>query len=97
MMSDDALIERVAEALPLYLRGDGPCADCGTDENIIWHTDSVFWNQVMGPDDRYAILCVACFVKRTWAAGFLPTGWRLTPEWPEKRWFKAEANEEVQP
>ena len=29
------------------LQGDSPCADCGTDENIMWHTDNIFWNLVM--------------------------------------------------
>lgn len=68
--------------LPERLRGDGPCVDCGTFDNIVWFTDSVFWNQVMGPDDRYAIVCMLCFVIRTAAVGFWPTGWRLVPEWP---------------
>ena len=73
--------------LAAELRGDGPCADCGTLDNIVWFTDNVFWNAVTGEnvvhEEPYgAILCVTCFVQRTHDAGMSPTGWRLLPEWP---------------
>ncbi len=74
-------------ALPEHLRGDGPCQDCGTLDNIVWFTDNVFWNQVVGgPATMYdpgGLLCIPCFVLRVDAAGLNPTGWRLLPEW---RW-----------
>lgn len=75
------------------LRGDGPCADCGTLDNVVWFTDNVFWNAVTGEnvvheESRGAILCVPCFVTRADHAGFRPTGWRLLPEWP---WQEASA------
>lgn len=87
----DGVREQIAElikaALPDRLRGDGPCHDCGTPDNIIWFAPSVFWNIVMGGPaamgDPGGIVCIPCFVKRTDAAGYAPTGWQLTPEW---RW-----------
>jgi len=71
--------------LPADLRGDGPCADCGTDDNIVWFTDGAFWNRVMESTNppgqgNGGIVCVPCFVKRTDDAGLWPTGWRLVPE-----------------
>ena len=69
-------------ALPDQLRGDGPCADCGTEDNVIWFTDSVFWNAVVRPDGGMdGLLCIPCFVVRVDAAGYAPIGWRLTPLW----------------
>ena len=71
-------------ALPVDLRGDGPCGDCGAANNIIWFTDDVLWNEIMRPDgetDDEPFLCVPCFVRRVHEAGLAPTGWRLTPEW----------------
>jgi hypothetical protein len=68
-------------AVPEHLRGDGPCADCGTLDNIVWFTESVFWNDVVrahGPDK---ILCIPCFVLCTDAVGYFPTGWQLLPDW----------------
>lgn len=68
--------------------GDNPCADCGTKENIVWFTDSSFWNKVMG-EEKGKILCVKCFVKRAEQKHDLTsppkeiTGWELTPEWSE--------------
>ena len=55
--------------LPKKLRGDYPCADCGTKENIIWSTDNIFWNAIMkdditGSENCSGILCVNCFVIR---------------------------------
>lgn len=66
------------------LRGDGPCSDCGTADNIVWFTESVFWNAVCraDPEAMEPILCIRCFVRRTEEQGFRPTGWRLLPEWP---------------
>jgi hypothetical protein len=73
--------------LPEHLRGDGPCDDCGTLDNIGWFTDNVLWNEVTGEhviheQPRSGILCIPCFVKRTDAVGLHPTGWRLIAEWP---------------
>ena len=72
-----------APLLPKRLQGDGPCDDCGTVDNIIWSTASVFWNAVIHPRGEIEadpLLCVVCFVVRTEKAGFRPTGWQLTPE-----------------
>jgi len=77
-----------AEArLPVELRGDGPCGDCGTLDNIMWFTENVLWNRVTGEDvvremPHGAILCIVCFVKRAHEVGLRPTGWRLMAEWP---------------
>ena len=69
--------------LPLSLRGDGPCSDCGTDDNPVWFTDSVFWNEVIRLGDFVEpILCINCFIIRVDTAGFR-CAWRLLPEW---RW-----------
>lgn len=71
--------------LPEHLRGDGPCKDCGTLDNIVWFTDNVLWNEVVGGpgtmDDPGGLLCILCFVKRTDAARLWPSAWRLLPEW----------------
>jgi hypothetical protein len=77
-------LERVqAQLLPDELRGDGPCGDCGTVNNIVWFTESVLWNAVMRPPgyDGEPLLCIPCFVRRVDAAGYSPTGWRLLPDW----------------
>lgn len=63
------------------LDGDTPCKDCGTEENIIWFTDSILWNNVIGTKES-AILCLRCFVKRVEDAGLEPKSWRVMPEWP---------------
>ena len=73
--------------LPNHLRGDGPCDDCGTRDNIVWFTDNVLWNRVTGQnavheEKHTGILCIPCFVKRADAIGLMPTGWRLLPDWP---------------
>lgn len=70
--------------LPDRITGDGPCADCGTTENIVWFTESAFWNHVVrndDPDAMDAILCIPCFVTRVDAKGLRPTGWRLILDW----------------
>jgi hypothetical protein len=74
--------------LPETLRGDGPCRDCGTTDNIVWSAENVLWNEVMSyPDppkhgDPGGILCIPCFVKRVEVAGLKPVGWRLVADWP---------------
>jgi hypothetical protein len=77
--------------------GDVPCAECGTEENLVWFTDPVFWNNVVRwqGDDPYGyavarwggdpILCIPCFVRVAEERGFRPTGWRVSPEWPWRR------------
>jgi len=74
--------------------GDAPCLDCDTRQNIVWFTDSVFWNEVMRigaglepwrPDIPSPILCLPCFILRAERAGFRPTGWHVSPEWPVRR------------
>lgn len=67
-------------ALTDDLRGDGPCDDCDALDNIVWFTDSPFWNDVVRREGRDAILCIPCFVKRVDASGYYPTGWRLLPD-----------------
>lgn len=73
--------------LPEHLRGDGPCDDCGTDDNIGWFTENVIWNAVIGENVVHeqkpaSILCINCFVIRADLVGLRPTGWRLLVEWP---------------
>jgi hypothetical protein len=79
------------DLLPEHLRGDSPCRDCGTNDNICWFTDSPLWNEVMGGpgtmDDPGGIICIPCFIERVDKAGLEPTGWRLVPEW---RWTRRE-------
>jgi len=82
-------------AFDLRIQGDTPCADCGTEANIIWFTDNVFWNEVMNKtpnfekfkenDETGKILCINCFVSRA-ERKFKTTGWRLLPDfkWEEK-------------
>lgn len=60
-------IDAIDPAYPEFLttlEGDGPCAECGTEENVVWFTDNTFWNAVVRlPNDyegardeyRYAI------------------------------------------
>lgn len=98
-MSDSAH-EAAAETLsagppmPDSLRGDGPCSNCGTLDNIIWFTDSVFWNAVVRIEPRLTddaeILCITCFVLMADQRGYR-CHWRLSPEWPWQT--KAEAND----
>jgi len=50
-------------------RGDYPCQDCKTEDNAVWFTDNVFWNNVMvddivGSKNCSGILCVNCFTLR---------------------------------
>ena len=73
-------------------RGNGPCADCGTENNPVWYTDNVFWNAVMGEhlvhnqkmgDDGGKILCINCFTLR--AEKEYEVAWRLIPSWKWQR------------
>lgn len=66
-----------------YLRGDGPCGDCGSFDNVVWFTEDVLWNDVVRRREPNGdpLMCVQCFVARVHAAGYAPTGWRLLPEW----------------
>lgn len=81
-----------------YPRGDGPCSDCNTTDNIIWFTESVFWNHVIRQGDYVEpILCVPCFVARVHAAGLAPTGWRLLPEWHWETTAEYEARRRPEP
>ena len=61
----------------MKLRGDSPCDDCGTKENPIWFTDTVFWNSVMGKKVA-AILCVNCFIVRA-EKKYKVLSWRVLP------------------
>lgn len=65
------------------LRGDGPCDDCGTVDNIVWYAPHPLWNFVMGGyeqrDDPGGILCIPCFVTRADARGVSAKSWMLTP------------------
>jgi hypothetical protein len=84
-----------AGRLPGPLRGDGPCQDCGTADNIVWFTDNPLWNEVVARttpgaqwpthDDPGAIVCIPCFVLRVHLAGINPVAWRLVPDWPWRR------------
>ena len=67
-----------------YLRGDVPCMDCGTESNIVWSTQNVFWNAVMKGVRGSGILCVYCFVRR--AEKKFDVVWLLLPqfEWKKK-------------
>lgn len=80
--------------LPDRLRGDGPCGDCGSEDNVVWSTESAFWNVIMRPNGETGdpFLCIACFVIRADAAGYAPTGWQLIPDfhWEtrDERWAR---------
>lgn len=65
------------------LDGNGPCDDCGTEENIIWTTNHTLWNRVCRPPgyERDGILCITCFVKKAVAVGLDPLRWELVPIW----------------
>lgn len=69
-----------------YLRGDSPCMDCGSKDNIMWTTQNVFWNSVIeDAEDGSGILCVYCFVKRA-ENKYKVKSWFLRPEfkWEER-------------
>ena len=67
------------------LGGDSPCFDCWAEENPVWFTDNVFWNEVMGKD-KLKILCTDCFIVKA-EKKYKVTGWRLIPEfkWQRKK------------
>lgn len=69
------------------LHGDAPCFDCGSNENIRWWTDNVFWNAVC--PDHSPILCIMCFARRAEATGFRPRAWRVIPEFD---WVRIEGS-----
>lgn len=83
--------------LPEHLRGDGPCMDCGTQDTIVWHTQNVFWNQVLSfpgevaHGDPGGLLCIPCFVVRADRAGLDPAGYELSPSW---RWERHRFDED---
>jgi hypothetical protein len=84
--------------LPDHLRGDEPCQICGTENNIVWFTDSPFWNYVVrnnDPDAKDQILCISCFVKLVDVKGLHVTGWHLTPEWHWETKAQHEARREI--
>lgn len=61
------------------MNGDIPCVDCGTDKNIVWFTDDVFWNDICRNSKKdIGILCVNCFVKRAEKI-YNIVSWRLIP------------------
>lgn len=64
------------------IKGDSPCAECGTKKNIVWFADNVFWNDVMG-EEKQKILCINCFTARAEKKYKRITGWRLLPDF---RW-----------
>jgi hypothetical protein len=70
-------IEKYGNEVPF--RGDVPCMDCKTKENIVWWTDNVFWNAVMREVEGSGILCTHCFVARA-EKRFKVKGWRVIPE-----------------
>lgn len=82
-------VKSILAILPMHLRGE-QCSECATINNIVWFTDTTFWNEVIrtAPSpwaDNEPALCIACFVKAADEMGFHPTGWRLIPEWPQRR------------
>ena len=71
------------DRLTKNMKGDIPCGDCGTDDNRVWYTDNVFWNDIMKKEGGL-ILCPIYFIKRA-EKKYKPTGWRLTPSF---KWEK---------
>lgn len=67
----------------IVMRGDVPCEDCHTRENIIWSTDNVFWNNAINRPKENPILCIPCFVIR-FEKKYIVDGWNLVPEFPWK-------------
>ena len=64
--------------------GDSRCQRCG-HVNPPWFTDSETWNRISS-DDRYAVLCPACFISKADSRG-LAMAWRLEPEAPGA-WYR---------
>ena len=65
------------------LKGDGPCAICGTENNPVWFTSNVFWNAVTA-GQKGKILCLYCFIEKAEAI-YDVRGWLLSPEWSWKQ------------
>lgn len=61
-----------------YLRGDAPCMDCESKDNLVWSTHNVFWNDVMKGVKGSGILCIYCFARR--AQKKFKVRWFLLPE-----------------
>ena len=70
-------LARRSTRLPDDVRGDGPCADCGTPDNIGWFVDSSVWNAACPPDEGSPILCIPCFAVRAHKHGITGT-WKLS-------------------
>lgn len=89
---------RAASRLPEHIRGDGPCSNCGTRNNPIWFTESVFWNAVVRVEPRLTddaeILCMACFIIMADQRGYR-CHWRLLPEWHWETKDEAAARREI--
>lgn len=69
--------------IPENMQGDKPCNDCKTEDNPVWFTDDVFWNDVAGQEVR-KILCISCFIVRA-ESKYKVASWRLIPNW---KWQK---------
>ncbi len=89
---------RAASRLPEHIRGDGPCSNCGTRNNPIWFTESVFWNAVVRVEPRLTddaeILCMPCFIIMADQRGYR-CHWRLLPEWHWETKDEAAARREI--
>lgn len=72
-------VARRSTTIPEAVRGDGPCADCGTADNIGWYVDSDVWNTTCPPEDGSPILCIPCFAARAHERG-LSGIWKLAPD-----------------
>lgn len=89
---------RAVSRLPEHIRGDGPCSNCGTRNNPIWFTESVFWNAVVRVEPRLTdnaeILCMPCFIIMADQRGY-KCHWRLLPEWHWETKDEAAARREI--
>lgn len=60
------------------IQGNIPCADCNTEDNPVWFTDSTLWDNVM-KEEVGKILCITCFINRTNERYSGIVSWRLLP------------------